>query len=280
MDKTWKFLLPTLCGLVIICIVKFGLLDSRQAAVPEQQPEAHPKAERPTPPQASPQAQNKPLDTNETSRLGNMFGPASVPPSPSVPAPKTRLPDPVKPPPPTPQDPLQNFIYSGYALLDERRFALMEDRRTHEGTWVKEGDTFQGYTVEHIARGTLHLSQGKTGRDLAISDRFNAVPLVKDAPITVLPDPGNLAGFRGQVNQSFYFQVTGRLTGSVWGNGTYTDDSDLGTAAVHAGILRDGQQGIVRVTVLPGYNSYDSSTRNGVTSNTYATWQGSYRVDR
>jgi serine/threonine protein kinase len=91
-------------------------------------------------------------------------------------------------------------------------------------------------------------------------------------------DPGTLRGYRNQTGKSFYFQVTGSTTGFVWGTGVYSDDSNLPTAAVHAGVLQAGQKGVVKVSILPGQNAYQGSTRNGVTSANYGNWIGSFRV--
>ena len=93
------------------------------------------------------------------------------------------------------------------------------------------------------------------------------------------PDPGTLTTFRGQNGQSYCFEVTGRHSGTIWGSGLYTDDSDLGTVAVHAGLLHEGQRGIVRVTLLPGNARYQGSSRNGITSSPYANWEGSYTIE-
>jgi hypothetical protein len=98
-------------------------------------------------------------------------------------------------------------------------------------------------------------------------------------PKNALPDPGNLAGYRDKVGQSFLFEVTGATGGQVWGSDVYTDDSSLATAAVHAGVLRDGQKGVVKVMVLEGKSSYDSSTRHGVTTGSWGSWQGSFKVE-
>ncbi len=92
----------------------------------------------------------------------------------------------------------------------------------------------------------------------------------------VEPDPGNLTAFREQIGQTHLFRVIGRSNGPVWGNQVYTDDSDLGTAAVHAGLLREGQRGVVKVTIQPGQDQYDGAESNGIHSSAYATWQGSY----
>jgi hypothetical protein len=97
--------------------------------------------------------------------------------------------------------------------------------------------------------------------------------------VTALPDPGTLTGHRGDVGKSFLFEVTGANTGPVWGTEVYTDDSALATAAVHAGVLAVGQKGVVKVTILPGLESYTSSASNGVVSGSWASWVGSYRVE-
>lgn len=89
--------------------------------------------------------------------------------------------------------------------------------------------------------------------------------------------PGN---YRGQLGQTFLVQITGSIHGSVWGTGVYTDDSSLAAAAVHAGALRDGQTGVVKVTILAGQTSYRGSTRFGVRSLSYGSWAGSYKVQR
>ena len=60
--------------------------------------------------------------------------------------------------------------------------------------------------------------------------------------------------------------VTGKLNGAVWGSGPYTDDSDFGVAAVHAGLAEVGET----VTIVPSnvsyYLSYPGSTANAVTT--------------
>jgi hypothetical protein len=83
---------------------------------------------------------------------------------------------------------------------------------------------------------------------------------------------------RPHVGKFFYFEVTGSNAGTVWGTGIYADTSHIATAAVHAGVLRSGQKGFVKITVLPGQQSYEGSTRNGVTSQTFGAFEGSYRI--
>jgi LCCL domain len=62
---------------------------------------------------------------------------------------------------------------------------------------------------------------------------------------------------------------------SVWGTDTYTDDSSICTAAVHAGVITLADGGDVTFQLTPGQDSYQGSTANGVTSLDYGAWGGS-----
>ena len=113
-------------------------------------------------------------------------------------------------------------------------------------------------------------------------------------------DPGNLLQHVNQIGKVFRFQVTGGIVGGgqrlmnvggnvvmmggmgggLWGTDTYTADSSLALAAVHAGILKQGQTGIVRVKILTSPASFEGSTRNGVTSSAFGQFQGAFKVMR
>ena len=92
------------------------------------------------------------------------------------------------------------------------------------------------------------------------------------------PGPQNLLEFQGQVGKVRHFKVTGANNGSIYGTDVYTLDSNLATAAVHAGILKASETGIVKVTIAEGQQSYLGSTRQGVTSNGWGTYGGSYKL--
>jgi hypothetical protein len=66
---------------------------------------------------------------------------------------------------------------------------------------------------------------------------------------------------------------------TVWGeSSSYTDDSDICTAAVHAGVVNAVTGGLIAVTPREGRESYRASTANGVTTLPYGTWSGSYTI--
>ena len=94
--------------------------------------------------------------------------------------------------------------------------------------------------------------------------------------------PLNMKGYRGNNGNVYTFQVTGKTSGRIWGgsDNVYTDDSEIATAAVHAGLVSPGSTAIIKVTILPGRSSYPSLSRNGVKSIQYGSWDGSYKLSR
>ena len=67
---------------------------------------------------------------------------------------------------------------------------------------------------------------------------------------------------------------------TIWGTDTYSDDSSVCTAAVHAGLISFGRGGRVVLQIKPGQSRYNGSTRNGVQSESYAAWEGSFSFVR
>jgi hypothetical protein len=95
----------------------------------------------------------------------------------------------------------------------------------------------------------------------------------------VQPAPSNLEGYRSRIGESFLFSVTASSAGPLWGTDIYTTDSSPAKAAIHAGLLRAGESGIIRVTIVERQPNYKGSTRNGVTSSAWHDpWHGAYRV--
>jgi LCCL domain len=123
---------------------------------------------------------------------------------------------------------------------------------------------------------SLKLSDVRSLRSLAVPDTES----VAVEPKNVMADPGNLTALHNQIGKTFYVRVTGVLGGSVWGTDTYTSDSTLAAAAVHAGAVQAGQTAVVRVTIVAPLNAFQGSTRNGVTSMPFANFPGAYKVSK
>jgi hypothetical protein len=62
----------------------------------------------------------------------------------------------------------------------------------------------------------------------------------------------------------------------IWGEDVYTDDSAICTAAVHAGLITRGEGGTVTIEIRPGQNAYTGSRRNGIQSDPWDAWDGSF----
>ncbi len=67
--------------------------------------------------------------------------------------------------------------------------------------------------------------------------------------------------------------------GTIWGTDLYTDDSAICTAAIHAGLIEDAVGGTVTVHREPGLESYEGTTRNGITSLSYGEWDASFSLE-
>ena len=64
---------------------------------------------------------------------------------------------------------------------------------------------------------------------------------------------------------------------TIWGTDTYTDDSPVCVAALHAGVITS-EGGPLVITIEAGQQSYAATTRNGVSSNSYPQWPRSFSV--
>jgi len=98
-------------------------------------------------------------------------------------------------------------------------------------------------------------------------------------PDSPMKDPGALRNYRGS-EQVLYIEVTGRKQGgTVWGTDIYTDDSLIAKAAVHSGVVKDGEKKVVKVTLLGPQNSFQGSERNEVKTNDYGPWERSFKIE-
>ncbi|MBL8208738.1 MAG: hypothetical protein JNM09_31190 [Blastocatellia bacterium] len=99
-----------------------------------------------------------------------------------------------------------------------------------------------------------------------------------NTPQTTIDWNANATSLRGQNGKRVTYNCPGGgRFGALWGTDTYTDDSSICTAAVHAGRISAQTGGTVTIEICSGLPTYAASTRNGVTSRSYGSWHGSYR---
>lgn len=85
----------------------------------------------------------------------------------------------------------------------------------------------------------------------------------------------NFRSYRDQVGQQISCHCAATSSGTIWGTDIYTDDSSVCGAAIHAGVI-SSSGGRVTVLIQPGQSSYTGSIRNGISTNSYGTWLGSF----
>lgn len=124
-----------------------------------------------------------------------------------------------------------------------------------------------------ITASTPTTAKGST--DSADSSSSTASTTAKDSDNN--PWHADAQSFRGQDGTEH--EINCPADGSadtVWGAGVYTDDSSVCTAAVQSGLITFEKGGDVTILIGPGKNSFDGGIANGVESQSYGNWEGSF----
>src|SRR5262249_55050908 len=139
------------------------------------------------------------------------------------------------------------------AILEQIRKLVPADAlkvRKNDVLTAAGGCTFAGRVDAATFR--LGTPEGKE-REVKLADlrgvRLAGLKTEAAAPANVLPDPGTAQSLGSKLGAVFFFRVTGTPTGSLWGTDVYTNDSAIAKAAVHAGLLKVGETGVVKVTI-------------------------------
>ena len=167
------------------------------------------------------------------------------------------------------------------ALLAQIRKTILDDD-------VQLRDFDLVYTDNSQIAGTIELASldvdtsifGRQKVELVHLRRLILPGEIDQPPGEVLPDPGDMMRFQNQVGKTLYFQLSappqGMANGAVWGTDRHTLDSNLVTAALHAGAIAAGQTKVVGVTIEGPQNQFTGSTRNGVTSGSWGQFPGAF----
>jgi LCCL domain len=125
----------------------------------------------------------------------------------------------------------------------------------------------------NVPVGVYALTATGTAGNLIRTANFSVTVLGPNA----IDSNTNATNQRGKNGQQFSYTCPANITlNSVWGTDTYTDDSRICSAAIHAGKITQAGGGLVTIEIAPGQASYVGSSRNGVTSSNYGSWIGSY----
>lgn len=134
--------------------------------------------------------------------------------------------------------------------------------------WATVGPGQQTYSG--IDRnGVTSQNYGAWGSSLVFPGLPGSQPVVDQ----IAACPGNMQAVTGSL--TCHCSPEAVTSGSVWGTGTYTNDSALCRAALHAGAV-GGQGGTVTAVAVGDPGRYTGSTANGVTTNDYGAWRGAF----
>jgi hypothetical protein len=126
------------------------------------------------------------------------------------------------------------------------------------------------------------------GRYLAILHLGIAVPVIldedKDDETAVelrLTCEMNARRLEGEIGTAIAASCpAGCAPAAVYGTGIYSDDSNICTAAAHAGAIRLESGGAFQIVLADGQSDYTASTQNGITSSRWGAWERSFIIER
>lgn len=90
----------------------------------------------------------------------------------------------------------------------------------------------------------------------------------------VQADPGTLAMVQGEKGTVLYIRVTGTTNGLIYGDEVYTADSPIAHAAVHSGLVRLGEQAVLKLTIQGVVPGFTAAAKNGTSSSAYGAYRG------
>jgi hypothetical protein len=193
------------------------------------------------------------------------------------------------------------------ARLGTQRDELVKQLQALQDSYTKAGKLDEAVAIRDRIRGLSHGEASLYGDSWSYKEVPPEGHLVLEAPQTNVgwarrgegfdwathgdafavfnandPIKGAIQALRGQPASSIVVEVEGAdpRSGHVWGTDIYSDDSSVGAAAVHAGLLRPGEKGLIRVILLPGQVSYSGSERHGIKSENFGQWPGSFKLEK
>lgn len=100
-------------------------------------------------------------------------------------------------------------------------------------------------------------------------------PVVAQEELTCRTAATAIEGDEGDVISVSCPADCGQDGGTIWGTDTYTDDSSICRAAVHAGALTE-EGGVVDIVILGGAEEFPSSEQNSILSSSWGSWGRSF----
>jgi hypothetical protein len=81
---------------------------------------------------------------------------------------------------PSPPNPLADYTFTGVVSRDGITYALLEDRKTKDGFYVRVGDVFKDFTVDAITPKGITFRTRAGPKTIAMRDDYSLIPLDKN----------------------------------------------------------------------------------------------------
>lgn len=99
---------------------------------------------------------------------------------------------------PAPVNPFSDYAYTGTVNASGKMVALIENTKTKEGQYLKQGDPFMGGTIADVTDRTVAIDVAGKRESLAKTDDFKLTPLDKSAAyLTAAPAQPSAPGMPG-----------------------------------------------------------------------------------
>lgn len=169
----------------------------------------------------------------------------------------------------------------------EQAYVSVVGDRTARDQLPKEFDTIttdESQFAGKVTNSQLKINTFQFGElKLKISDakalQFGGLTGIIDANLEIVEPANFYQLFQTHMGKTIGIKVTGAVGSSIWGTGTYTADSQIATAAVHAGAIKVGDTKVIKIRITRDPGGYAASTAHGVTSNPYGQYPtGAYEI--
>ena len=163
------------------------------------------------------------------------------------------------------------FNVSGSTTVRELKKLLSS--RIHSGVW---GFLFHGKVMSDIdSLDDYDVKDGDKIICIPSDIQAGGPPIVNESHSSNI----NCMDKRGKIGEYYEYKIIGSTEGTVWGDGIYTDDSNIAKAAVLEGKCKIGENRNVCIKIIESKSSYGSCTKNGISSSSWGHWDGSYIFD-
>ena len=168
------------------------------------------------------------------------------------------------------------FDVSGSTTVRKLKYLLSS--RIHSGVGVflfhgrvmRDNDSLYYYDVQD--KDTIECCDEDTIIEIPQNIQGGGPPIVNESHSSNI----NCMDKRGKVGEEYGYKITGSTEGTVWGDGIYSDDSNIAKAAVLEGKCKIGENCTVWIKIIESKSSYGSCTKNGISTSSWGHWDGSY----